>query len=84
MVMSDWREFKRVALRDRYGGADEIGPGDHFRHRMLDLNARVHFDEKNSTALIVVKVFERSGPAVARSFGKPHRRGAQAPAAWRH
>ena len=53
-------EFERMALRDRYRGAHEIDPRDHFGHRMLDLDACVHFDEEELAGVFVVEVFERS------------------------
>ena len=46
--------FKRQLVAG--GGADlledQIDVGDHFRHRMLDLDARVHLDEIELAVLV--------------------------------
>ena len=39
------RERQRLAGRDAQLPLDEVEPGDHFRHRMFDLQPRVHFQE---------------------------------------
>jgi hypothetical protein len=39
------REGQRLALRDRDLQLHEVEPGHHLRHRVLDLQARVHLEE---------------------------------------
>ena len=45
----------------------EIAAGDHFRHRMLDLDARIHFQEEEFEGLRVDNEFHRAGAVV---FGR--------------
>ena len=62
-----WPSESNLALVDgqrRAGGdfdllIDEIDAGDHFRHRMFDLNARVHFDEIEPA--VFVEKFDGAG-----------------------
>jgi len=42
---------------------DDVDTSDHFGHGMLDLNARVHFDEVELA--FFVEILERAGSAVA-------------------
>ena len=54
---------------------DEIEPGDHLGHGMLDLDARVHFDEIELAVL--VQELDRTGAAIAEIAhglrARPHR-----------
>ena len=40
-------------------------PGDHLRHRVLHLNARIHFDEVPVVGVGVDQEFDRAGVVVA-------------------
>src|SRR5271163_131987 len=67
-----------VALREQKAAAggdadllqDEVDVGDHFGHRMLDLNARIHLDEIEFTVL--VEKFDRPNTEI---FDLTHRLG---------
>ncbi len=58
-----------LADRERQSGGNpqllfnQVNAGDHFRHRMLHLNAGIHFD-KVKLALLIEK-FEGTGAAIA-------------------
>ena len=45
------REAERLALRDAHHLAHEIEPGHELRHRVLDLEARVHLEEVEAPVL---------------------------------
>ena len=45
------RERQRLALRDPDAFGDDVDPGRHLGHRMLDLDARVHLDEEERAVL---------------------------------
>ena len=45
-------ERQRLARGDADLLLDQVDAGDHFGHRMLDLNAGVHFDEVEVAVLI--------------------------------
>src|SRR6185312_14654494 len=51
---------------------DEIDAGDQLRHRVLDLQARVHFQEIEF-AILVDDEFDRAGAVVAHGFGERDR-----------
>ena len=53
--------------------AHQVEPGDDFRDRVLDLDARVHLDEKPFVLVEVVEEFNRAGVVVADFAG--HARG---------
>ncbi len=61
---------ERRARRDPDLFDHEIEPGDHFGHRMLHLETRVHLDEEELAVLI--EELDGAGAAV---FELPHRRG---------
>ncbi len=52
---------------------DQVDARHHFRHRMLDLNAGVDFDEVKIAGLIDDE-FDRAGVGVAGRFHQPHGR----------
>ena len=56
-------EGQRLAARNAQHGLHEIHAGDHLRHRMLDLDARVHLDEEELVRRFVVEIFERASPS---------------------
>ena len=64
---------KRLAAGDPDHLAHQVDAGDHLRHRMLDLDARVHLQEVELVAAIVVQIFERSGAAVVHRLGERDR-----------
>mgnify|MGYP000886941604 CR=1 FL=1 len=55
----------------------KIHPGDGFRHRVLHLQARVHFHEEKLVRMQTVgsvnDELDRARPLVADRFGGPHR-----------
>jgi hypothetical protein len=55
---------ERAALGDENLRAHEINARDHFSHRVLDLDARVHFDEAPFLPVHVVKELDRPGVIV--------------------
>ena len=55
------RIVQLVALGDENLAADDVDAGDHFRHRVLDLDARVHLDEIEVARLDVQQEFDRAG-----------------------
>ncbi len=61
---------KFVALGDENLGANEVDAGDAFGHGVLDLNARVHFDEEPLLGIHVVEEFDGAGVVIADGFGK--------------
>src|SRR5699024_4754884 len=58
-----------LCVAQRFAGGDaqllghQIDAGDHFRHRMLDLDTGVHFDEME--LIVFVQELERAGTAIA-------------------
>src|SRR5271168_559270 len=57
-------QAQRLAGRDAHLHFDQVEPGNHFRDGMLDLEARVHFEEVEA-ALAVHQEFEGAGIRVA-------------------
>src|SRR5712692_9768924 len=57
-------ELKRHTRRDTYLLLDEIGACHHLRHRVFDLQARIHLHEIVAILLVKQK-FERTGVAIA-------------------
>ena len=55
---------------------DDIDTGDHFGHRMLDLDARVHFHEIEPAACAIDDTFNGARARVTDAPAKPHRGGA--------
>ncbi len=70
------REAERLALRNADHLAHEVDAGDHFGDGMLDLDTGIHLNEEELAAVLIVKVFERSCPAIAGKFGEPNGRSA--------
>ena len=60
---------QRFARRDQQLRFDNVDSGDQFRHGMLDLNARVHFNEIKF--VILVQEFQGAGAAVADFPDRP-------------
>ena len=52
---------------------DDVDAGDHFGDGMLDLDARVHFDEEEFAGRLIVEEFERTRAAIADGAGHLHR-----------
>ncbi len=50
--------------------AHQVDAGVHLRHRVLDLDARVHLQEVKFVAAVVVQVFERPGAAIVHRLGQ--------------
>jgi len=50
--------------------AYQVDAGHHFRHRMFDLDAGVHLQEKKLVAPVVVQIFDRSRAAVVHRLGE--------------
>ena len=71
---SRWVAFQVSAARHVNLQLDQIEPGGAFGHRMLDLQARVHFHEKETPLFRLVQEFHRAGIAVARGLAQAHRR----------
>ena len=61
--MSFWRNSELLAGGDANLFLHDIDAGDQFRHRMLDLHARVHFDEIE--LVVLVQEFERARAEIA-------------------
>ena len=59
------REIRRLARRDANHPLDQVDAGDLFRDAMLDLQARVHFEEIERSRRIVVDELNRAGGAIA-------------------
>src|SRR5450759_1301148 len=57
-------QFERHTRRDTYLLLDEIGASYHLRHRMFDLQARIHL-HKIVAILLVKQEFERASVAIA-------------------
>jgi hypothetical protein len=66
------RRVERGALRDLQLPADQVDAGDHLRHRMLDLDARVHLHEVELAAVLVEDVLDGARAAVADVLAKAH------------
>ena len=73
-TMSCCSDAERIAARDFELQPDEVDAGDHFRDRMLDLDARVDLHEIEIVALDVVEKLDRAGVAVADRGQKIDRR----------
>ncbi|CFK91655.1 Uncharacterised protein [Burkholderia pseudomallei] len=71
------REAQRLAVRDAQHLAHEIDARDRLRHRMLDLDARVHLDEVELAARVVEQILERARAAIAHLPRETRRRCAQ-------
>src|SRR5205823_11569819 len=56
---------------------DNVDAGHHFRDRMLDLNARIHLHEIETTARAVDDALDGAGILVAGVPAQPHRRVAE-------
>src|SRR3954468_13543666 len=48
--------------------AYQVDSGDHLRHRMLDLNARIHLQEIEILATLIVEIFERPRASIMHRF----------------
>ncbi len=66
-------ERQRLAGGDANLRLDQVDAGDHLGHRMLDLNAGVHFDEVEIARLIDDE-FDGAGVGVAGRLDQPHGR----------
>ena len=66
----DFRVVQFVALRDKNLRAHQVHAGDLFRHGMLDLDARVHLDEKPFVGIDIEQKFHGSGVVVLNRFGE--------------
>src|ERR1700730_16094409 len=64
------REHKIAAGGNAYLFQDEVDVGDHFGYRMLDLDARIHFDEIELAVLV-----KKLDSADAEIFDVAHRPG---------
>ena len=69
-----------VPLCDENLRADQVEPGHHFRHGVLDLDARVHFDEIKRLAIHIHEKFHRARALIAHRLAQSHRGVAHAPA----
>src|SRR6266478_5485123 len=58
--------MKPATLRDADLRLHQVDAGDHLRHGMLDLNARIHLDEVPLASVDVVKKLDGAGVAVVR------------------
>ncbi len=66
------REPERLARGDTQLRRDQIDARDHLRHRVLDLQPRVHLEEVE-VAIRVDEKLQRSGPFVRRGASDRHR-----------
>ena len=71
--MSSCCERQRLAGGHADLGLDQVDAGDHFRHRMLHLDAGVHLDEVE-VALPVDDELDRAGVGVVGGLDQPHGR----------
>src|SRR4051794_30200944 len=55
-----------MPLSDEDLALDQVHAGNNFRHRMLDLDARINLDEEEVTAIDVDKELNRPGVRVVR------------------
>ena len=62
------RRVQRMPLGDADLGLHQVDSGDHFGDGVLDLDARVDFDEVPAVGVGVEQKFERAGVAVAGLF----------------
>ncbi len=69
--------MKLATLRDSNLRLHQVDAGNHLRHGMLDLNARIHLDEVPLAGVHVVKEFDRAGVAVVGLAPDAQRRFAQ-------
>jgi len=65
------------ALRDQDLRADQVHAGDHLGDGVLDLNARVDFDEEPIFSISVDQELDRAGVDIAGLAGQPHGRRAE-------
>src|SRR5260221_161656 len=63
--------MKLATLRDADLGLHQVDAGDHLRNRVLNLNARIHFDEVPLAGVHVEKKLDSAGVAVLGSTGTP-------------
>ncbi|MCY1327479.1 hypothetical protein D9M69_130150 [compost metagenome] len=66
-----------AAFRDADLRLDDIDPGDHLGDRVLDLDARVDFDEIELAGIGVHQELDRAGMGIPDRAHQPHRRLAQ-------
>src|SRR6266481_885795 len=69
--------MKLATLRDSNLRLHQVDAGNHLRHGMLDLNARIYLDEVPLAGVHVVKEFDRAGVAVVGLAPDAQRRFAQ-------
>src|ERR1039458_6559761 len=72
-----WLAFQVTTPRDVNLQLDQIEPGSAFRHRMLDLQPRVHLHEKELPAFRLIQEFHGACIAVAGGLAQAHCRFAQ-------
>ena len=65
---------QRSSSRDENLGAHEIDAGHLFRHRVLNLDARVHLDEEPLFFIHIVEELDRAGIVVADALRQAHSR----------
>ena len=73
----DFGREHRLALRDQNLRAHEVDAGDHFRDRVLHLDARIHLDEEPFVPVQVVEEFHGAGVVVTDLLGDARRRKAK-------
>jgi hypothetical protein len=74
----DRRLMQFVAGSNQQLAADQIDAGDHFGHRVFDLDARVDLDEEELAAVDVEQEFDGAGAAVLHRAAQCGGRGADA------
>jgi len=67
-------ERQRLARSDANLFRHQVDAGHHFRHRVLDLNSRIHFEKVCFMRLFVVDELDGSGPAIVDLPRQPDRR----------
>ena len=73
----DLRAAQGAPLRDQYLRAHQVHPRDYFGDGVLDLDARVDFDEKPAAPVQVVEELDSAGVVVLDGPGQGHSRLAQ-------
>ena len=68
------RFVQLVSLRDQDLALDQVDAGDDFGHRVLDLDARVHFDEEEFVLVEVEQELDGAGVAIVDRLAQPHGR----------